>query len=628
MRKEANLQTVGKFIAGIILFLITGVILVNYLIKSSQRSISPPVKSKSINQRSELKEQVVHFELKGEKGNFELKGNKHYWGEDKKYHLEGSVEIKIYPSREGEEEVIISAEQAIYNKKMTNFLLKKRVKFKQGNLILKSESMRFNKLNNVIRTSEKVSFFYGETVGTSGNLNYFLEEELLKLGKKVKLRIKRKGDPRPIYLQGNNLEYNRKKKKGTLKGNIFLFQNLNSFKSNYLIFELNQEENKLKSLYLEGKAEGIMANEENEISPGLKSESQVRSIKKLKAERIFLSISERDNKISSLTGKDNCQLEIYSSPNSHRLILAQEIKLFLSSSQQLTKFEAKGNVIIKESGGEKREITGEKIIEDREKELLVISGKQNTSASITSADNQLLAEEITIFLKNGDLKAKEVKYILFPDSEKRNPIGFFSPEELIFISAQEMVYLAEKEVTIFSGNTKLWQKNDFITAQKISINHKETQLHAQGEVKSFFHHKIKNQEELIKIYAAKMEFSQKEKLITYQGNNSLFAKNLKVSAKTIKLLLEKEKSGIEKIIAQQEATIEYSQYRATGGKAEYNLNQEKIILTENPVIIDQNKGRTEGKKLTFHLADDRIVMESEENKRAVTVLSSKTIKEK
>ncbi|MFQ6082705.1 MAG: LptA/OstA family protein, partial [Candidatus Aminicenantia bacterium] len=211
---------------------------------------------------------------------------------------------------------------------------------------------------------------------------------------------------------------------------------------------------------------------------------------------------------------------------------------------------------------------------------------------------------------------------------KRNPLGFFSPEELIFISAQEMVYLAEKEVTIFSGNTKLWQKNDFITAQKISINHKETQLHAQGEVKSFFHHKIKNQEELIKIYAAKMEFSQKEKLITYQGNNSLFAKNLKVSAKTIKLLLEKEKSGIEKIIAQQEATIEYSQYRATGGKAEYNLNQEKIILTENPVIIDQNKGRTEGKKLTFHLADDRIVMESEENKRAVTVLSSKTIKEK
>ena len=45
-----------------------------------------------------------------------------------------------------------------------------------------------------------------------------------------------------------------------------------------------------------------------------------------------------------------------------------------------------------------------------------------------------------------------------------------------------------------------------------------------------------------------------------------------------------------------------------------------IELTGNPKLFDKNKGESEGDKLTFHLADDRIIVENKDRKRSETVI--------
>ena len=40
-----------------------------------------------------------------------------------------------------------------------------------------------------------------------------------------------------------------------------------------------------------------------------------------------------------------------------------------------------------------------------------------------------------------------------------------------------------------------------------------------------------------------------------------------------------------------------------------------MVLTGNPVLVDKEKGVTEGDKLTFHLGDGRILIENKERRQ-------------
>ena len=59
-----------------------------------------------------------------------------------------------------------------------------------------------------------------------------------------------------------------------------------------------------------------------------------------------------------------------------------------------------------------------------------------------------------------------------------------------------------------------------------------------------------------------------------------------------------------------------------GGEAVYDLKADTVVLTGNPVLVDKEKGVTEGDKLTFHLGDGRITIENKERDRSSTVIKS------
>ena len=51
-----------------------------------------------------------------------------------------------------------------------------------------------------------------------------------------------------------------------------------------------------------------------------------------------------------------------------------------------------------------------------------------------------------------------------------------------------------------------------------------------------------------------------------------------------------------------------------------DVENETIVLLGNPVLIDKNKGKVEGDKLTFFIADDRITVENQGQERSITVI--------
>jgi lipopolysaccharide export system protein LptA len=65
--------------------------------------------------------------------------------------------------------------------------------------------------------------------------------------------------------------------------------------------------------------------------------------------------------------------------------------------------------------------------------------------------------------------------------------------------------------------------------------------------------------------------------------------------------------------------VEESDRRATAEKGVYTAEDQKFVLSGgNPTLYDAQEGTTTGRQLTFHIADDTIIVDSAEGMRTLT----------
>ncbi|MCK4556787.1 MAG: hypothetical protein KAU47_04665, partial [Candidatus Aminicenantes bacterium] len=234
----------------------------------------------------------------------------------------------------------------------------------------------------------------------------------------------------------------------------------------------------------------------------------------------------------------------------------------------------------------------------------------------------VFAEEIFISLDNNDLEAKGgVKVILEAKEGGGKPIGIFSEEQPVFIQARGMRYFAEHKRFLFNENVKAWQEEKVLRTDEIELFEETGQILCRGGVESTMLHTTKEgEEEKLKISSEKMTYFPEENLVLYQNKSSLTVKDVTLQAQSISVYMGEEDKGIQKIVARKKVVIVQELGEAYGEEAVYDPENESLVLLGNPVLIDKDGGRTEGHKLTFHMADDRILVENKDRERSVTVI--------
>ena len=95
-----------------------------------------------------------------------------------------------------------------------------------------------------------------------------------------------------------------------------------------------------------------------------------------------------------------------------------------------------------------------------------------------------------------------------------------------------------------------------------------------------------------------------------------------MTAAGLDIRLAEAGSEMEGLLARGKVVIVQEGKEGRGEEALYDLNANTVVLTGNPVLIDKDKGITEGDKLTFHLGDGRISIENKERDRSATVIKS------
>jgi lipopolysaccharide transport protein LptA len=271
---------------------------------------------------------------------------------------------------------------------------------------------------------------------------------------------------------------------------------------------------------------------------------------------------------------------------------------------------------------EERIVEGESLVLVEAREGLQIKGSDEYKASLSSKDYEISAMEIILDREKNNLEATEnVKVILNPGKEK-NAMGFFSPDKSIFITSDKMRYSAEQERFIFTGRIKSWQEKEILHTDELSVDQRTGKIECVGHVKSIFPYESKNSQDQgrVEISANKMSYEPEGKVITFSGACSLKAREVKMTSQTIKIHLNEGQGEMQKFLATGKVIIAQHQSEGRGEEAQFDLENETIVLLGNPVLIDKNKGRTEGDKLTFFLADDRITVENQGQERSFTVI--------
>ncbi|HEY3131664.1 MAG TPA: LptA/OstA family protein [Acidobacteriota bacterium] len=233
--------------------------------------------------------------------------------------------------------------------------------------------------------------------------------------------------------------------------------------------------------------------------------------------------------------------------------------------------------------------------------------RQKQNPTLVRADARTSALRFLVYEKENKLAAHgDVKSEVTKKDSTGSSLPSFKENEPVFIESQDL-QLVQNEA-IYTGKVKAHQKTDFIFANRM-VFRSDTGLLATGNVNTVFYRESKGQLKKITALAPQLAYDRDSRVAKYSGGVRMVTDDGTVSSKTLDLYFDKN-NQIQKAIAQQSVVIQQPNRTGTGNEAEYEFAENRITLTGNQAQIVDARGKTRGRRLTFFIGDDRILIES------------------
>jgi lipopolysaccharide transport protein LptA len=625
---------VWKSFIAVLFVTVLAVIAISLITHSKQQLKISQVSENSEVEMLEQKEQIEFFEARGQKGNLRIRADKHYLGDDDHYHLEGNVEIVFLEKSEGED-IFLYGDEVVYDKEGTKFQFveKSQVKFKD--LTIDVSSLEYDADDRMFKSEFPIRFTSERLSGSGSRMAYSLKNRDLVLDGDVHVELFSALSPvLPVVLEADKFSFAKRGKKGKLVGDVHLYHGKSWVTSDLLDFKLTANGENIRSMQFKNDVKAFVEKEDvdEEESPssiphkeGLPLYSDRREIQ---ADEVFIEGFIDLSRIRQISSKGNCLFKFTSASGQMTQIKGNSVEFDLSSEGELVRFlSSKDAEVIEWDEGleESRSLRGDTIALKDNGNTLVVKGKKNNKARVSTGDSDIKADKIRISRTNNNIDANgDVQVIFNAQKEGKQMVGFFSGNQPVFVTTQEMRYFAGQKRFHFKGGNKVWQDKDILFSDVLII-HKETgKVTAEGKISSAFSYvpKDKEDEERLLITAEKMSFDPERDIVHYQGKNTLEVKGIELTAQSVFIHLDNEGGDIKRITATEDVVITQEEYQGTGQRAIFDLKKETIVLTGEPVLIARDKGKTAGTKLTFYIADGKIVVENKSRERSVTVIKS------
>ena len=251
------------------------------------------------------------------------------------------------------------------------------------------------------------------------------------------------------------------------------------------------------------------------------------------------------------------------------------------------------------------------------------------------ASMQTTAGKITFSQGTGEIFAEHaVKSTEL--SIKSNAVGLAAAPANI--TADQLRANSKNGRAVYTGHARLWQGPSVLEADSIDLLREPRSLSASGSVRAIFPQtnaaeKGKPGEAKTKLWhvsAGKLTYLEKEDRAHLEKDVVIQSGNDRVQAAIVDLYFTRaapaETPGnspsarqISRAVATGGVVVEQGARRATAERGEYTAADGKFVMSGgNPTIFDSASGTTSGRQLTFFLADDTIIVDSEKGSRTLT----------
>jgi lipopolysaccharide transport protein LptA len=620
------LRLLSVCVFAIVLFAIS----VSFLTRS-KRQVKVPEIDRALEERKiDKKERIEIRGMKRDEESFEVLTDRHYIGEDNLYHLEGNVKISLFKRSEGED-VILMGEEVIHTEDRSHFRLRGKAVVQFKDLTVASSVLEYDTKENVFRSDETVRFISGSVSGSARGCDYFFEEKKIELHGSVNLEIRPNLEtPVALEIAADYFEYYVGKGLGKAQGEVDLKHGKSSASAGLMEFRLSASREQIKTLFLKEKAKISLVDEFEKIEPnsGQAALALHGDTCLLEAGEILIKGFVDSPRVQRLEAIGNCAFRFQSEKGSFTQIEGGKIVFDLTKKGTLKDLIVESRAKITEDNREEeslRTIDGQRVLIQGDKDVLTVEGADDTKARVRSESSEIEAQEIRVFLDSNDMEAdRDTKVIIYPEETSGETSSFFSGENPIFITATEMRYSEEQKRFQFLGGARIWQTRETIKGHEMSFSVGTGAFQSTGSVESVLPYKPKGKEEdkNMRIESDTMEYDPEKNLIVYSENVSLKSDDADMTAKQLTIAFEEETGNMVNIIARDDVIVVQKTYEGHGKEANFDVGKEMITVTGNPVLFDKDKGKTEGGKLTFYMADGRIVVENKDRERSTTVIKN------
>ncbi len=590
-------------------------------------TVVPPKVEEIAAEKVERQEGIEHFEYRGDRV-IQAKAARHYAGDGDQYILEGNVEIRELGKTNGRE-ILVAGDKVTYDKDWNTAVLQGNARVKYGDLLMESISFFYQRDVDLLTTDQGVVFSARRLSGKADRMRYSLLDEMMSLESDVELRLGDETESKsPFLVKGDVFSYSRKGLNGNAEGNVTFSWDNSHGRCQSLEFVLTEDEQYAHEIRLKRDAAVFIVEEDGLSQPVQDPLLAKAKEREISADEIFLRAFLNMHKVHLLEADGRCSMK--SVPAGGGLIQARSgrMRFVFDRWGGLREYWAADKAsLVENSPGSRldRRISGSEIAIEGQGEVLRIRGGDG-EARLDSPDSEVTAQDIALIPRYEQLDAAgDVKVILKFEPESAESVGFFSRGKPVFITAQEMRYEKEEKRLLLRGNVRMWQDKETIFAEELSILKSSGDISGQGGVRALFPYLPKKEggkEQQIEIGGLKMTFNPKNHLLAYEQNCWLKTSAIVLNSETLFVHLREEKGEIKTISAKGKVTIKDNLRDGKGEEAVYDLDQETVVLTGRPVIVDKEKGKIEGDKLTFHLGDGKILVENKDRERSVSVIKS------
>jgi lipopolysaccharide export system protein LptA len=215
------------------------------------------------------------------------------------------------------------------------------------------------------------------------------------------------------------------------------------------------------------------------------------------------------------------------------------------------------------------------------------------------------------------------------------------------ISAEKMQANAKSGRALYRGHARLWQGDSVLEADSIELLQNSKQLNATGKVRSVFPqaaghdtigasatNKSSKKASLWHIASDTFTYMDLENRAQLEGNVVVQSEVQRMRSDLLDLYFtrangagtaEKNSNGatgaqqISRAVGTGRVVVDEQTRKATAERAEYTAADGKFVMSGgNPTLFDGTQGTTTGRQLTFFLADDTIIVDSEKGSRTLT----------